>query len=333
MGFGVKGILMERREFITLLGSVAVSWPLTVRAQQTGAPVIGVLGLGPRPNSVFVDGFRQGLAEAGYVPGQNVTVEFRWAANPLSFPEHAADLVNRKVDVIVTTGSPYAAVAAKDATSTIPIVFGLPEDPLKYGLVTSLSRPGGNVTGVTFLTSELVGKRLSLLLDLVPQATTVAYLSFPVALVAEEQKRDMLGAGRALGREIMVSEVRRFDFETAFTTLVEQRAEALIVGSFTTFLQNRTKIVELAARHQVPAIYPSTQYVIDGGLMSYGAGRIGIRELARNYVGPILKGAKPADLPVQRPSKFELIINVKTAKALGLTIPRTLFATATEWIE
>jgi len=324
---------MDRREFVTLLGGAAVSWPLAARAQQTGTPVIGVLGLGPRPNSVFVDGFRRGLAEAGFIPGQNVAIEFRWADNPLSLPRHAAELVERKVDVIVTTGSPYAAVAAKDATTTIPVVFALSEDPLKYGLVTSLSRPGGNVTGITFLTSELVGKRLNLLLDLIPQATTIAYLSFPAAPVAEDQKRDMLAAGRALGREIIVSEVRHFDFETGFTTLVEQRADALIVGSFTAFLQNRKRIVELAARHQVPAIYPSAQYVIDGGLMSYGTGRDGVSELARNYVGQILKGAKPADLPVQRPSKFEFVINLRTAKAMGLTIPRTLFATATEWIE
>jgi len=323
---------MKRREFITLFGS-ALSWPLAARAQQTAMPVIGVLGLGPRPNSVFVAGFRQGLAEAGYIPGRNVAIEFRWADSPLSLPRHAAELVDRKVDVIVTTGSPYAAVAAKEATSTIPIVFGLPEDPLKYGLVTSLSRPGGNVTGITFLTSELVGNRLNLLLDLVPQATTIAYLSFPDAPVAEDHKRDMLAAGRALGREIIVSEVRRFDFEAAFTTLVEQRADGLIVGSFTAFLQNRKRVVELAARHQIPAIYPSAQYVIDGGLISYGTGRSGVSELARSYIGQILKGAKPADLPVQRPSKFELLINLKTAKAIGVTIPRTLFATATEWIE
>jgi len=318
---------------MTLLGGAVASWPLAAPAQQTGTPVIGVLGLGPRPNSVFVDGFRQGLAEAGYVPGQNVSIEFRWADNPLSLPRHAAELVDRKVDVIVTTGSPYAAVAAKHATLTIPIVFGLSEDPRKYGLVTSLSRPGGNVTGITFLTSELVGKWLNLLLDLIPQPSTIAYLSFPDAPVAEDHKRDMLAAGRALGREIIVSEVRRFDFGATFTTLVEQRADALVVGSFTVFAQNRKKIVELAARDQVPAIYPSAQYVIDGGLMSYGTGSSGVRELARNYVGQILKGTKPADLPVQRPSKFEFVINLKTATAMGLTIPRTLFATATEWIE
>jgi len=323
---------MKRRKFITLLGS-AVAWPIAVRARQTGMPVIGVLGLGPSDPG-FVAAFRQGLVEAGYIPDQNVAIEFRWADTRFSFPRLASDLVDRKADVIVTTGSPYAAVAAKNATSRIPIVFGLAEDPVQYGLVTSLGRPGGNVTGMTFLTSELVGKRLDLLLGLIPQATTIAFLSITGSTLSEDMKRDMLAAGRAVGREIIVSEVRNLDFEAAFTTLVEHRAGALVVGSFTVFRNNRHKIVELAARHKITAMYPNREYVVDGGLMSYGADRsASIRQLARDYIGPILKSANPADLPVQQPTQFQLVINVKTAKALGLTIPRMISAATTEWIE
>jgi len=321
---------MKRREFITLLGS-AVAWPIAVLAQRTRMPVIGILGIGPRP--VFVDEFRQGLADAGYVPGQNVTIEFRWADNPLPFPRHAAELANRNVNVIVTTGSPYAAIAAKRATSTIPIVFGLSEDPLKYGLVASLSRPGGNVTGVTFLSTELAGKRLGLLLELIPEATTIAYLSIPDAPVAEDLKRDMLAAARTLRREIVVAPVRGLDFDAAFRTLIEQRASVLIVGSFSTFQRSSEKIVELAARHKIPAMYPQREYVAEGGLMSYGAADAGPRLIARDYVGQILKGAKPTDLPVRQPTQFALVINLKAAKALGLTIPPTVLAAATELIE
>ena len=320
---------MKRREFITLLGSAVASWPLPARAQQNGMPVIGILGF---ENHAWVAGFHRGLADAGYVPGQNVAIEYRWMLDPRELPRLAAELVNRKVDVIVTRGSPYAAVAAKDATPTIPIVFSFGGDPVKYGLVTSLSRPGGNVTGMHF-GNDLSGKRLNLLVDLVPQATTVGYLSLPYALVSEVAKSNVLAAGRALGREVFVSEVRRLNFEAAFMTLVEQRAGALMVGNFNDFLSYREKIVELAARHKIAAMYPLRQYVVEGGLMSYGAGGPGVRFLARHYVGQILKGAKPADLPVQQPNEFEFVINLKTAKAMGLTIPRMLFATATQVIE
>jgi putative ABC transport system substrate-binding protein len=296
-------------------------------------PVIGILGI---ENSAFVADFLQGLAEAGYVPGQNVAIEYRWTNSARSLPRLAAELVDRKVDVIVTTGSPYSAVAAKDATSTIPIVFEVAFDPVKYGLVTSLSRPGGpggNVTGMTFLSSELPGKRLNFLLHLIPPATRIAYLSLPASPISEDLKSDMLSAARALGREIIVLEVRGPDFEAAFTTLVEQRAGALIVGNFTDFVRNRDKIVELAARHKIPAMYHHRLYVADGGLMSYAARGHGPRELALNYVGQILKGAKPTDLPVRQPTEFELVINLKTAKALGLAIPRALLAAATELID
>jgi putative ABC transport system substrate-binding protein len=329
-----------RREFITLLGGAAAAWPMAARAQQSAMPVIGFLGLGsPDPNSAFGAAFRQGLAEAGYVPRQNVAIEFRWANNqPLLLPRLAADLVARKVAVIVTAGSPYAALAAKAATSTIPIVFSVAEDPVQYGLVTSLSQPGGNVTGMTSLTSELAGKQLNLMLELIPQATMVAYLSGPSSSpIFENRKAEMLAAGRALGREIIVLEVRGLDFEAAFATLVEQRADALIVGAFSFFLnppRNRDKILELAARHKITAMYPNRQYAVHGGLMSYDSDFAAVvRQLGSHYVGQILKGAKPGDLPVMRPTKFELIINLKTAKALGLTVPDKLLALADEVIE
>jgi putative tryptophan/tyrosine transport system substrate-binding protein len=282
--------------------------------------------------------FLQGLAQAGYVPGRNLTIEFRGANfNDSVLPRLAADLVARKVDVIVTLGSPYAAVAAKAATSTIPIVFMLDEDPFDYGLVASFNRPGGNVTGVTFLTADLMGKRLNLLLELVPQATTVGYLC-PAsrAAIVEARKNDMLAAGHALGREILVLEVRREDFETAFATAIERRVGALIVGNYTLFggvVSNRNKILELAARHKIPAMYTDRRYSRNGGLMSYG---VNITEQGRNaglYTARILKGEKPADLPVMQPTKFELVINLKTAKSLGLDVPPSLLALADEVIE
>jgi len=319
---------MKRRHFITLLGSAMAGWPLATCERQTEMPVIGILGF---ENRAWVAGFHRGLADAGYVPGQNVAIEYRWMLDPIELPRLAAELVDRKVDVIVTTGSPYAAVAAKDATPTIPIVFQIGDDPVKFGLVNSFSRPGGNVTGMYF-GIDLSGKQLNLLLDFVPQETTVAYLSHPYALVSEVAKSNVLAAGRALGREIIVSEVRRLNFETAFMTLVEQRAGALMVGAFNDFVRNREKIVELAAHHKIVAMYHNRQFVIDGGLMSYGPGGPLIRFLARHYVGQILKGAKPADLPVQQPNEFEFVLNLRTAKTLGLTIPRRLLAAATELI-
>ena len=326
---------LPRRNFLHLVGGAAAAgWPLTAHAQSR-MPVIGFLGLGP-PNPNAAAAFHRGLAEAGYVSGQHVEIEYRWANYLYLLPELAADLVDRNVAVIVTTGSPYAAVAAKDATSTIPIVFTLADDPVKYDLVTSLSRPGGNITGMTFLTSELAGKRLDLLCELVPEAIKVGYLSIPSNPrypVVEDLRSDIFAAGRALGREIILLEVRGLDFEAAFTTLVEQRVRALLVGNFTVFDTYHDKIVELAARHKLAAMYPNRSYVVDGGLMSYGAGGALFRQLARNYVGQILKGIKPADLPVQQPTQFALVINLKTARALGLAIPRTLLAAATELID
>ena len=325
---------MRRREFLTGLGGAA-TWPLAARAQQPPIPIIGFLRLGP---NLREPAFEQGLVERGYVPDRNVTIESRSANFQTSLlPRLAADLVGRRVAVIVTTGSPYAALAAKAATSTIPIIFMLNEDPVQYGLVDSLNRPGGNVTGVTFLTTELAGKRLNLLLELAPRATPVGYLSLSSDSPTFEARRsDMLAAGRALGREIITGEVRGLDFETAFATLVERRVGAVIVGNFTTFVYppNRNKILELAARDKLPAMYPGRQYVLSGGLMSYEAANSTeqVRQ-AGIYAARVLKGERPANLPVMQPTKFELVINLTAAKKLGIAIPRTLLAAADEVIE
>jgi putative ABC transport system substrate-binding protein len=330
---------MRRREFIALFGGAAAGWPLAARAQQPPMPVVGFLSLGsPEPNSTFAAAFREGLSEAGYVPGQNVAIEFRSADNKAwLLPQLAADLVDRKVSVIVTTGAPYAALAAKAASPTIPIVFAIADNPVQYGLVNSMSRPGGTITGMTLLGGELAAKRLNLLLELIPRATTIAYLSGPSnSPIFEDRKSEILAAGQAQGRKIVLSEIRNFNFEAAFTNLIEQRADALIVGTFTLFRSppNRDKIVELAARHRIAAMYPSRLFPDHGGLMSYDSDALDVaRRLGSHYVAQILKGAKPADLPVQGPGKFELVINLKTAKALGLAIPRTLLAAATELVD
>jgi putative ABC transport system substrate-binding protein len=330
---------MRRRDFIAgLVG--AATWPRAAPAQQPGLPVIGFLDSGsPDPNSNVATSFRRGLAESGFVEGQNVAIEFRWANNHLdALPRLAIDLVGRRAAVIVATGSPVSVRAARTATSTVPIVFAMDVDPVKYGLVASLNRPNGIMTGISFLTSELVGKQLNLLLELIPQATTVAYLSGPSsAPIFEDLRSNALSAARSLGRQILVLEAHSdLDLEMVFATLVERHAGALIVGTFTSFEEphSRQKIIELAARHKVPTMYPSPIYPIGGGLMSYSADIVRVyRQLGVDYVGRILKGTKPADLPVQQPTKFELVLNLKTAKALGLTIPETLLATADEVIQ
>jgi ABC-type uncharacterized transport system substrate-binding protein len=328
---------MKRREFITLLAGAVASWPLHVRAQQAKDPVIGWLSLAPGQFWWPVDAFRQGLAEAGYFEGRNVTIEFRLANQGPPLSGLAAELVSREVAVIVANGSPSAALAAKAATSTIPIVFVSPDDPRKYGLVTSLNRPEGNLTGMNFLVAELAGKRLQLLSELVPQATTTAYLAGPPnSVVFENQRTDILAAARALGRDLFIVPVLQGDYDAAFATIVERRAGALIVGDYTIFRapSNRRKILGLAAHHNIPAIYPVALFPGEGGLMSYGPDNVALyRRLGSDYVGQILKGAKPADLPVQQPTSFSLVINLKTAKALGLTIPRALLVAATELIE
>jgi putative ABC transport system substrate-binding protein len=325
---------MKRRDFIKVLGGAA-AWPLAAGAQQPKTPVIGYLGMGTQ--AIFPPNFRQGLADAGYVLGENVAIELRWANFQNSaLPRLAADLVERRVSAIVTQGSPYAAAAAKAATSTIPTIFQVTQDPVKYGLVASFNQPGGNLTGVNFLSSEVVGKRLNLLLEVVPQAKTIGYLSGPSeSPVFEEFKDDMLAAGRALGREVVVLEVRHFDFRATFSTLVEQQVDALIVGTFTFFYEPRYRdqILNLAARHSVPTIFPSRLFVTRGGLMSYAANDADTWRQVGAYTAKVLKGAKPANLPVLQPTVFELVINLKTAKAFGFSLPPTLLAIADEVIE
>jgi putative tryptophan/tyrosine transport system substrate-binding protein len=328
---------VKRRQFITLLGgaAAAAAWPLAARAQQSRVPVIGFLGFGT--SNTFSPALRRGLAEAGYILGKNVEIEFRWANFQHSaLPRLASELVERGVAAIVTTGSPYAAAAAKAATSTIPIIFQVTEDPVNYGLVASFNRPGGNVTGVNFLSSEIAGKRLSLLLEVIPRAARIGYLSGPSeSPVFEAFSNNMLAAGRALGREIVVLEVRRFDFPAAFAKLVEDQAGALIVGDFTFFYEprNRDQILDLAARHNVPTVFPNRLFTLRGGLMSYAASESDTWRQVGIYTARVLKGARPADLPVLQPTRFELVINLKTAKALGVEVPPTVLAIANEVIE
>jgi ABC-type uncharacterized transport system substrate-binding protein len=332
---------LKRREFITLLGSAAacVTLPLAARAQQPAIPVVGFLDISSAAeNRRSITEFQHGLGEAGYVEGRNVAIEYRWAGGRYDrLPELAADLVRRQAAVIVTTGSLYTALAAKAATTTIPIVFATAADPVKYGLVASLNRPGGNLTGVSSIATEIASKRLDFLRELVPQATTIAYLAGGRrSLTFEEQTSNMLAAASSLGRQVIVLECRsERDFDAAFATLVERRAGALVVGAFPLFydLRNRDTILELAAHHKIAAVYPHPAYVEAGGLMSYSAGTGIYRQLGVDYVGRILKGAKPAELPVQRPTKFLLVINLKTAKALGIEVPPTLLARADEVIE
>jgi putative tryptophan/tyrosine transport system substrate-binding protein len=330
---------MRRRDFITLLGGgAAAALPLAARAQQSGMPVIGFLGLGlgsSTSNGGAPPDFLRGLDEAGYVLGRNLAIEFRWANFYESLlPRQAVDLLRRQVAVIVTTGSPYAARAAKDTTSTIPIVFVIAEDPVKYGLVASFNRPGGNVTGVTMLTTELTGKRLNLLLELVPGATKIGYLSVP-GPIFEEQRDNALAAGRALGREIIVSEVRNLRFEAAFGFLAEQQASGLLVGNYTLFSQERyrNKILELAARHKIPAIYPSQDYAANEGLMSYAARSRAVWGQVANYTTRLLKGERAGNLPVTQPTTFDFVINLKAAREQSLTVPPSLLTIADEVIE
>jgi ABC-type uncharacterized transport system substrate-binding protein len=326
---------LRRREFIAGLGVAA--WQLPVHAQQRKMPIIGWLGAGPYgPNSPAATALSRGLGEAGYAEGRNVAIEFRVTNQLPSLPALALDLVNREVAVIIATGSPSAALAAKAATSTIPIVFTTTDDPRNYGLVTALNRPEGNVTGMNFFGAELAGKRLNLLVELVPETTTIAYLSGSrSAPVFENFSRDILAAARALGRDMIIVPVER-NFEDAFKTIEDQRVSALIVGDYSFFLvpANRRRILELAANHKLPAIYSQRAFTDNGGLMSYGANPLALyQQLGASYVGRILKGVKPADLPIQQPTKFDFVINLKAAKALGLTVPPALFAFATEVIE
>jgi putative tryptophan/tyrosine transport system substrate-binding protein len=325
---------MRRREFIAGLGGVA-AWPFSARGQQPGIPVIGYLSTtSAEAAKGFVADFRRGLRDAGYVEGQNVAIEFRWGNGQPLMRQLASDLVHLQVAVIVAAGASASQFAAKAATSTIPIVMAGGVDPVKSGLVPSLSRPGGNITGVTYITNELADKQLDLLIKIAPEATTVGYL---VGNQTSQQDREttdeLLKAAQTLGRQIIVLECRDVsDFEKAFATMIERRAGAVVVGAFPLFFTNRSKIVALAARHKIPAVYAQPQYVIEGGLMSYGAARV-YHQVAIRYVARILKGAKPADLPIEQPTNFSLVINSKTAKALGLEIPPMLFVQADRVIE
>jgi putative ABC transport system substrate-binding protein len=326
---------MRRREFITLLGGAAAAWPLAARAQQPSVPVIGYLDSGASSNEPHrAAAFRKGLSEMGYVEGQNVAIEYRWAEGKTDrLPALAADLVRRPVVMIAGAGTP-AALAAKAATSTIPIIFETAGDPIELGLVASLNRPGRNVTGVTQLSSEMVPKRLGLLHDLIPTAKVIGFFVNPKDPRAESQTRDIQKAAHELGLQIhILNASTEAEIETAFTGLVQQGGGALIVGTSLFFNNRKDQFVTLAARHGIPTIYQYREYVDAGGLMSYGASLTDSYHLAGLYAGRVLKGEKPADLPVQQSVRFELVINLKTARALGLTIPPGVLAIADEVIE
>jgi putative ABC transport system substrate-binding protein len=327
---------MKRRELISLLGGVAVSWPREVLAQQAGIPVIGFLH--PTSLEAFAEnlrGFRQGLKETGYVEGENVAIEFRWADGQLDrLPELAADLVRRRVAVIATA-SPPPAFAAKEASATIPIVFGMAQDPVKLGLVASLARPGGNLTGINFLLTELTAKRLELLREMVPKAARVAVLVNP----AQATNRESTLQEVEVGAQPMRLQIRILNADTpgeidaAFAAFEYERPDALLVGSGTLFTGRRVQLTQWAAHHRMSASYSGREYVEVGGLMSYGSNTADAFRQSGAYVGRILHGAKPADLPVVQASRFELTINAQTARMLGLTVPATLLSIADEVIE
>jgi putative ABC transport system substrate-binding protein len=328
---------VKRREFIAGLGAAAC--PLVARAQQRPAmPVLGYLHPGLMPadgTHVALPAIRQGLREGGFVEGQNLTIEYRWAAGKLErLPELVADLVRREVAVIVLVGL-AAAKAAKEATSSIPIVFMMTGDPVELGIVTGLNRPGGNITGVTLISIEIVSKRLEFLLELVPSAKTVAQMvNEGDSATNVSSIREIANAARALGRQSFVVQVRsERDFEAAFATVAERGADALVITSNPIFGDNRRRILTLAERFRIPTVYPDRESVREGGLMSYGSNVATSYHEVGAYAAQILKGAKPADLPIHRPTRFELMINLKTAKTLGLTIPETLLATADEVIQ
>jgi putative ABC transport system substrate-binding protein len=327
---------MKRRDFITLLGGAAATWPLAARAQQPAVPVIGFLhSATPDGFSDYLRALRQGIKESGYVEGESLAIEYRWAENdPDRLTVLAADLVRRQVKVIVTTGAPASMTAGK-ATTTIPTVFVVPEDPVRLGLVTSLSRPGGNMTGVNFFSAELAAKRLELLVELVPTAKRVAALLNPAEpTISAASLRDLEGAASAAALQIRIFNASTFaEIDTALAALASERPDALFVSSGPLFYSRRVQMTHLATRYAIPAIYSQRPFPEAGGLMSYGAGLIDAHRQAGVYVGRILKGAKPADLPVVQATKFELVINAHTARMLGLTVPPTLLARADEVIE
>jgi putative ABC transport system substrate-binding protein len=327
---------LNRREFVTLLGGAAAAWPLAARAQQAAVPVIGYLGAqSPAAFASRVTAFRQGLGETGYVEGRNVAIEFRWAEGQHDrLPALAAELVARRVAVIVAPGGAPAAIAAKSVTTTIPIVFEMGADPIAMGLVTSLNRPGGNLTGVSSLNVEVTPKRLEILREAIPTATVVAVLLNPTSPTADSQLRNLQEAARALGLQLNVlhaSSAR--DFDSVFATLLQLRASGLVVASDTFFATHSEQLAALTVRHALPAIHQSRDFTLAGGLMSYGGSFVQSHRQAGVYTGRVLKGDKPADLPVQQVTKVELLINLKTAKALGVTFPLALSGRADQVIE
>jgi len=319
-----RGDRMKRRAFITLLGGAAVTWPLAARAQQPAMPVVAFVNAGSS-DPPLAAAFRKGLNEASYVEGQNLTVEYHWLEGQFDrLPALMADLVRRRVAVIAAPAGNYAAQVAKSATTAIPIVFGVGDDPVKLGLVTSLARPGGNLTGINFFANELSVKRLALLHELVPKAVRIAVLVNPSNPATEGTLRDTLEAGRAIGLQIQVLKASTSrEIEAAFATLVRDRAEALYVAGDVFFTSRRVQLVTLAATNRIPASYPSREAVEAGGLMGYDADRAGMYRQVGAYTGQILKGAKPADLPVLQSTKFEFVVNLQTARALGLEVPRS----------
>jgi len=326
---------MRRREFIALVGSAA-AWPLAARAQQPGMPVIGFLhSASPDSYASQVDAFRQSLKETGYVEGQNVAIEYRWAENQIArLPTMAAELAHRQVSVIVAGGSPVSALAAKSATTTIPIVFMNVADPVGIGLVASFNRPGGNVTGATLLSAELVAKRLGILRDLLPSVKRVAMLVNPTRPGVDAQKAQLQKAAQALGLALQFLEASsERDFEAVFQAMVSQQDGALIVAPDALFLTQRVQIADLATRHRIATMYELRDFVEAGGLISYGARSVDLYRQGGALTGQILMGKKPADLPVLQPTKFELAINMKTARAFGLTISSGLLSIADELVE
>src|SRR5262245_9757041 len=326
---------MKRREFITLLGGVAATWPLAVRAQQPAMPVIGFLsGSSPAHRTSLIAAFRQGVRDSSYLEGKNVVIEYRWAADEYDrLPALAADLVQRQVAVIAATDSP-SAIAAKAATATIPIIFMLGGDPIQLGLVASLNRPNSNATGVTFLSATVAAKLLGLLRDLLPQAARMALLVDPKMPVTESFVSDSLSAASAIGRQIQVLHASTGrEIDQVFTRLVQKPIDALLVGPAVLFNIRRVQVATLATYHRVPAIYTQREAAEAGGLMSYGTNFAHAQHQAGIYVARVLKGEKPADLPVLQSTKFEFVINLNTAKAFGLSFPPGLLAIADEVIE
>jgi ABC-type uncharacterized transport system substrate-binding protein len=326
---------MRRRAFVTLLGGAATAWPLAAGAQQAGIPVIGYLNNGsPESDAPRLTGLRRGLNETGYVEGRNFLIEYRWTGNqPDRLPALAADLVQLRVAVIVAAGL-LPALAAKAATTSIPIVFSAAADPVQLGLVASLNRPGGNLTGVNSFAGELGAKGLALLHDLVPSTETIGFLENPNNPIFDLTTRDVLAAAPLVGLKVQILKASTdSEIDTAFVSLVQVRTGALLVGNDPFFNSRIEQLVALAARHAIPAMYPLREFAAAGGLMSYGTSNRDIYQQVGIYTGRILKGAKPADLPVMQTTKFDLVINLKTAKALNLQIPDKLFSVADEVIE